>query len=1092
MSDPGCLDADTIAAMSSGTLPEAQQRRALEHLRHCDSCRRLTSLDTTLPSAAGDGVPLRGQKFAGYVIEETVGAGAMGVVYAALDEELGRKVALKILRQNDRDEKRLRREARITARLQHPSIVPIYEMGELPTGESFYSMKLVSGQSFQEVVGGAPTLDERLVLLPHVIAAADVMAYAHSERVIHRDLKPSNIMVGPFGETLVIDWGLAKWLGEKTRDPLPRIESGEVSAELTRHGTVLGTPAYMPPEQAAGETVEERADVYALGAILYFLLAGKPPYAGVQSGEEVLARVLAGPPAAIDAVEPGAPDELVAIIRHAMARDKAARYPSAREVADDLRRFETGQLVRAHRYSPVRLAYRWFAGRFWFRLAALVTVAAAVVVAIAQSVQHKAAERLRVSAARLRAVEELGPRVEQIDSRLRVAYLMPLHDTRSAVAQAKGELRRVEERLAAVGAEEYGPGRFALARAHLALRDFVAARAQLEQALRLDPRPEVSRALGRTLAELYGVALDELETVPAKQRPERATKLKQTLRDPALKQLAAAPDVSSASVRAIVALLEERYDEAVALAAQATAESPDDYDMRLVEGDAHRRRATVERLGGRYPAARRELELAGVAYQAAADVARSDPRVHRMECKRGIAVADVDRQLGAIRQSEIDRALAACARARTADPGMAAIYLDQAALHYAMGSADFGFGRDPRPAYGLAINDTELALRIDPSLEGADLQIARTLNNIADWESNHGLDAHASTERARHHLEAAIARRPTAQAYYALAISYGQEGNRAMDHGQPGAPLIRRAIELFRHALELEEYTGTHFNIAASLVLVAQEERDQGRDPGPSIAEARRELDVAMAKTPNYPRALIMRATGERIVAEHEWLSGGDGHAGMARALADDDRALTMPQTDSMGYYDRGATLFSEAEMLVAEGRDAKARIAEAREAMNKAIQVDATDYEKFQQLAEIELLEARTSPSAQAFAAAERALAEARRLNATQPGLRYTAAEIARWKAAWLAGAGRDSSAVLDEGMRAIDEAVAGRPGYARFEALRGALLWARARAAKSEPRKSEARAAARAAFDAALQHNPLVARRYREILDDLRAAAP
>ena len=250
-----------------------------------------------------------------------------------------------------------------------------------------------------------------------------------------------------------------------------------------------------------------------------------------------------------------------------MAREPAARYPSARELADDLRRFQTGTTRRAHRYSPLVLAYRWFAGHPWFRIAALATIAIGVVVAIALSVQRKAKERLRV-------VEELGPRVEQIDSRLRVAYLLPLHDTRGPVAQARAELRRVEERLAAVGAKEYAPGRFALARVYLALRDFVGARAQLEEAQRLDPRPAVARALGRTLAELYGAALDELETVPVKQRPERISELKRTLRDPALRQLAAAPDVSSANVRAIVALLEERYEEAVALAAQAIAESP--------------------------------------------------------------------------------------------------------------------------------------------------------------------------------------------------------------------------------------------------------------------------------------------------------------------------------------------------------------------------------------------------------------------------------------------------------------------------------------------------------------------------------------
>jgi WD40 repeat protein len=253
-------------------------------------------------------------------------------------------------------EQRFRREARLAARLQHPSIVPIHDVGKLPSGELFYAMKLITGRSFKEVVEDTKTLDQRLALLPHVLAATEAMAYAHTQRVIHRDLKPSNIMIGPFGETLVIDWGLAKLLDERDLDDAPDAEPAD--AQLTQAGAVIGTPAYMAPEQAAGATVEERADVYALGALLYYLLSGSAPYSMAGSDEAVSA-VRRGPPPPVDTREPGAPAELVAIVTKAMAREPSARYPSARELAEDLRRFQAGQLVGAHRYSTGILVRRW-------------------------------------------------------------------------------------------------------------------------------------------------------------------------------------------------------------------------------------------------------------------------------------------------------------------------------------------------------------------------------------------------------------------------------------------------------------------------------------------------------------------------------------------------------------------------------------------------------------------------------------------------------------------------------------------------------------------------------------------------------------
>ena len=315
-----------------------------------------------------------------YSIQSEHARGGLGRILVAQDVRLDRPVAVKELLRSGADaEARFTREALITARLQHPSIVPVYDLAWHSSGKPFYAMKLVSGRSLSTLIKEKTTLAERLALLPNVIAVADAMAYAHGEGVIHRDLKPSNVMVGPFGETIVIDWGLAADL-RSARCP-SRFVTGAyeiATSGLTVVGTVLGTPEYMPLEQSQGKPVDERADVYAIGAILYHVLAGCAPYQGGSSAE-VLAKVAKEDPVPIRQRLPGVPQELATIVGKAMSRDAAARYPTAKELADDLKRFQTGQMVSAHSYSRMAIIRRWL----WRnRTPALVAAASLVMLAV--------------------------------------------------------------------------------------------------------------------------------------------------------------------------------------------------------------------------------------------------------------------------------------------------------------------------------------------------------------------------------------------------------------------------------------------------------------------------------------------------------------------------------------------------------------------------------------------------------------------------------------------------------------------------------------------------------------------------------------
>ncbi|MEO8549243.1 MAG: WD40 repeat domain-containing serine/threonine protein kinase [Kofleriaceae bacterium] len=297
--------------------------------------------DATAPQATASNV-LGARDRQRYDIVAEHGRGGLGRVFRAHDRELGRDVALKeLLQRGHAGELRFFREALVTARLEHPGIVPVHEAGRWSDGTPFYAMKLVGGRSLKQVIDDRPTLADRLPLIANIIAVADAMAYAHDRRIIHRDLKPANVMVGDFGETIVIDWGLAKALDDDSpdEDDLPYRSSAR--NELTAAGSSLGTPAYMAPEQFGGQ-VDERADIYALGGMLYHVLAGQPPH------DKSDARSAKPPPLASNV-----PEDLAAIVLRAMDRDPDRRYPTARALAEDLGRYQRHDRVSARRYSLI-------------------------------------------------------------------------------------------------------------------------------------------------------------------------------------------------------------------------------------------------------------------------------------------------------------------------------------------------------------------------------------------------------------------------------------------------------------------------------------------------------------------------------------------------------------------------------------------------------------------------------------------------------------------------------------------------------------------------------------------------------------------
>jgi hypothetical protein len=386
-----------------------------------------TTLTVQPPPSASDGTAF-GTNWAEtsrYALVSELARGGGGRIAIAIDRKLGRRVALKRALDTSGDE-RLEREALVLARLEHPAIVPIHDIGHDPTGAPYYTMKLVGGKTLAARIDEAKTFEQRLALVSAVTTVADAVAYAHSQHVIHRDLKPGNVLVGEFGEVAVIDWGLGKVLD--AAEPMPASTTVERldTTPLTVHGAVMGTPAYMAPEQARGAAIDERADVYAIGAMLDHVLSGDAPY-GKLDGDATLKALLDGAPRPLDEREPRVPRELAAIVAKACARDLDQRYRSGQELAEDLHRFQTGRLVAAHRYSLAGRVWRW-------------------------SKQHRAVLSAIVALVAIAAAVVLYLEFGAADSHLRDAQ-KNIEDTKSALHQTEAERVAAQKRASEIDAK---------------------------------------------------------------------------------------------------------------------------------------------------------------------------------------------------------------------------------------------------------------------------------------------------------------------------------------------------------------------------------------------------------------------------------------------------------------------------------------------------------------------------------------------------------------------------------------------------------------------------------------------------------------
>jgi serine/threonine protein kinase len=406
----------------------------------------------------GKGANRRGERF---TIVRPHGRGGLGVVYVAHDHELDRDVALKEIRDKHADDPHARerfiREAQITAKLGHPNICPVHSLGTDDKGRPYYAMSLVLGRTLQDANAEFHNSDksrsadllhsvEFRALLQSLIDVCGAVAYAHSRAVLHRDLKPSNIMLGPYGETMLLDWGLAKSVtpnSPASLDAEPPIRlTGSHDSQQTLPGEAVGTPSYMSPEQAGGRSdrVGPTTDVYGLGATLYAILTGAAPVKE-STKEQTLARVASGKFQPPRVVNPRIPKSLESICLRAMSREPDQRYHTPKELAQDLERWLADEPVSSHIDSA------WEAARRWARRNRAAVASAGILLALSSvglgvSNYRVSKERDRANAATIKA--QASSKIALRNSNIAKAALANAERSRDGARDALAQSKQSE------------------------------------------------------------------------------------------------------------------------------------------------------------------------------------------------------------------------------------------------------------------------------------------------------------------------------------------------------------------------------------------------------------------------------------------------------------------------------------------------------------------------------------------------------------------------------------------------------------------------------------------------------------------------
>jgi tetratricopeptide (TPR) repeat protein/predicted Ser/Thr protein kinase len=914
-----------------------------------------------------------------------IAEGGMGRIFKAMDARLRRRVALKLLRREDPElQKRFLKEAELQAKVEHPHVCRVYEAGEWQ-GQAYIAMQLIQGDTLK-AASSKLSFSEKLRLM---IQVCEGVQAAHKEGLIHRDLKPGNLMVEEVESGLratVLDFGLARTAQ---------------TTGLTQSGMLMGTVQYMSPEQARGEDrkLDRRTDVYALGATLYELFTGAPPFAD-RHGLEAVASILSEDPLPLHR-RVRVPVDLDTVVMKCLEKDPQQRYDSARALGDELQRVLDGDPILARRASLQERTVRWAR-----KNKALMTVAAIGLLGIFTFAGWGVRERIRARA-RAEYAQRFGQEAERIEALVRFAQLQPMHDLRPERLQMAEQVKAIPALAAEGGALAEAPAAAALGRALWAMGDADQALAHLQRAWDLGLRSrEVAFALGRARGRAVGRALDEAALMgdpalrSARIRELQARSEAEVI--PLLRQGKGGSLESAEYQEALLAYFERRFADAEMLAAKAT-----EGKSWFFEGGYLRAmvQLAMAKEAASYPLMRNHLAQADAFLSSALEHAPSaiglrvaQARIWKVALVLGWQqgqqpAEDETRALEALKLAErLDpdsgevlglESWVLASRGRTAkeaglDPrrhlaqaiqlGTQALAVEPegreslAALLFAqstLGSWQLEHGEDPRPALGAAAQAAKALIQKDPtSLEDA-IQGVKALTWRMLYEGFTGLDPTQTFQEARDMVEQVRARAGALASPHAMAGAlYASWAFDEVEHGKDPREVAQRAVEALSIALDKSSADfSSHTNLGSAWMVLAH-------SPGQNPEEARRLFGKAIESygkaiqlNPRHGQTMSYLGRAYELRAE---LGGPGAASDRVRAM---EWLTRSTQGDPLGFeawLRLGELHLWLARGLVDVGEDARSRLVEAERCFNKSLKRFPTLGITLAGLAEVEALRAK------------------------------------------------------------------------------------------------------------------------------------
>jgi len=1026
--------------------------------------------DTGSAPRAFDGSVPMPSTFGRYEVGPLLGTGGMAEVYRAFDPTLNRPVALKLLRETDREHlTRFLREARAQAQIGHENICDVYETG-IVDGRPFIAMRCIDGMTLAEAALRM-SVDEKVAVMVDVCEAVHA---AHRTGLVHRDLKPNNIMVEPKPDggwhPWVLDFGLAR---DSSMDTMTTI------------GTVVGTPPYMAPEQARAERfrIDRRTDVYALGATLFDLLGGRPPFVA-DSMVDVMMQVVNNDAPSLRSLDPSISIDLETIVAKCLEKDPQRRYDSARALADDLRRYLDGEPIVARRTS---ILHRWaMRARKHPTISTLLAIAT---IAVLASIAWAMTTSLQ-SSRRQQSAQRFGQEIERMEAIARYSAMLPLHDVQRERRWIRERIARIESEVQSMSRTSAGPAEYAIGRGYLALHEWGRSQKHLEAAWAADYRtPEVAYALGRVIGARYQDEADDAERIAnADARAARRKQLEKEVRDVALSWLRRAGSSGSDSpayAEGLISLYEKRYDVALQRARKAFADVPWMHEAKKLEGDIWIARALAEMNNGATDAALASLNRAGDAYRVANSIAASDASVLLGDATRWYRTMIIDIALGNDPTPSMRNALAAAERAAMTNADLESNFRMRSGVLQRYGEWQTSQGQSPLDSLERAIEFGRRAVAVNPKSSDAHRMVGNALFSRARYAMMHGENAIPLYDASIASLRQAAALAPrNTQTLMSLANSIRRKAEIVGNQGGNPLALLNESIVYYDRAAAADPTFANTFNDRGLAFMTRGEwEMEKGIDPTASFDESAKSLQRAIAINPQFsvammnlgsvhldrgnyamrrgidPRPMFQQAIGayDSALQRNAKLAFAHANSGQANLLAaqyaldsnEDPRpwarrgmdayaralAINPEHANSLAY--SGAILLIEAQYALMRVEDTSKLINDARVLVQRAEAIDADSAEFMQFAAAIEVEAARNevahrrSPDA-ALRAADAAIARALAVNASDADTLYTAADLDRLRGN------------VTRALTYVERSLAVDDTKAESHALRGELLMA------------------------------------------------